>query len=206
MKRVFPKYFLILIIVFSLAGCSTQEKSKTEETEAPKFDYLALDVYEYDYPQEFTIGDNLSQAIWLYAHNIKTGGTEPSVSMSAWSDDFMLFYIGNSDFNNDYLYAAKRKNNAKLSRAQVEYIQYSLTGKYISFEKKLENGEYPLEKQEKIIRVGEIELLDVKEDGDIITVEVHIKTATGGFPATIKLQKDPYSCFDGYNIIGASVS
>lgn len=206
MKKIIFSYILILTLVFSMAGCASTKSDTPEDINTSSFDYLSLDVYEYDYPTEFVIGENLSQAIWLYAYNLKIGGNDPDRNTPGWIHDFMQMYIGNSSFNNDYLFSVKRSGNAALTKEQVEYIQYSLTGTYLSFDNMLEHDEYPFEQQEKIIKVQDVELLDSKIEGDTVIVEVNIKTATGGFPATIELQKDPFSCFDGYNILKVSIS
>ena len=219
MKKKLLSTLLAAVMVLSLMGCAkdkmdaalsdseteVSESAEAEDSSEPPFDYLAMDIYECKYPAEFTLEEDLSQAIWLYAYLQKIGGSAPGDTLG-WKQDFSQMYIENTLLHNDYIDSRKTRNNGIISKTEVEYVQFSLTGQYVSFDSFYPNDEYSLENQEKIIKIGDVEVVDVKDNGDTLTLDVNIKTAGDGFSATVELQKDPYSCFTGYNILSVSIS
>lgn len=184
---------------------ASSESSSTTEPEAP-FDYLAMDIYEYKYPEEFVLEDDLNAGIWTYVYMrylaLSIGDYDlDDYSSRNYKEDFKLMFIDNDCLGNDYIDNISIRGDGLLTQTQAEYIQYSLTGHYVSFDDVFNGSDYPLDSQSQIIRVRETQIVNMKEEGDKIIADVHLITGSeNGIDATVELKKNPYSCFNGYSI------
>ena len=127
-----------------------------------------------------------------------------------WKDSFINSYLQNSWFSFDYMNYVGENSDGFMSKEQVEYAQYSLTGTYIEFDDGVD-----LSQASSGFGIGEIDSYTVdKYDKEDDTVEITVKyskyeeiaaSETGdpdhAFDVKVVLKKDPYSCFDGYNVV-----
>ncbi len=203
------------LLSISLMGCgssssnSAGSKSASEASsvvEEPPFDYLAMDIYEHKYPDKFEMDDDLSQAIWSYVYMrylACDGNLYPLDDYTSinYKSDFELFFISNACMHNSYVDGINIRGDGMIDQTRAEYIQYSLTGKYVSFDDVMKDTVFHLSDQFQVIRIRDTEVLAQKEEGDKIVLDVHLETGSDdGINATVELTKNPYSCFSGYSI------
>ena len=216
MKNRLITTIVAALLSISLMGCAgnnsisaesgaSSEASSAYEEEAP-FDYLAMDIYEHKYPDQFEMDDDLNQAIWSYVYMRYLAYENNSDSLNDYTSInykkvFQLFFISNALMHNSYIAGISLRGDGIIDQTKAEYIQYSLTGKYVSFGDIMENTEFHLSDQFQVIRIRETEIVNQKEEGDKIVLDVHLVTGSDdGINATVELKKNPYSCFGGYSI------
>ena len=118
---------LVFAVMMLAAACTDSNKSDDSI-----FDYEKLDVDEYVYPSDFELGDDLRGAITELAccyHDFD----ETVIDGEDWKNIFLARFIQNSRYSFQYMDEQETKNNGFISQEQVEYIQYSLTGKKLDF-------------------------------------------------------------------------
>lgn len=109
----------------------TQESDSNKDTEKENeskqdIDNKALGVKSYNYPSEFSIGDNLKGAIEELAISY-ADFDQNLVKSEDWKKDFIRYFIQNTRFSFDYLDQVSEKNNNKIGINELNYMQYSLT-------------------------------------------------------------------------------
>ena len=162
---------LVFAVMMLAAACTDSNKSDDSI-----FDYEKLDVDEYVYPSDFELGDDLRGAITELAccyHDFD----ETVIDGEDWKNIFLARFIQNSRYSFQYMDEQETKNNGFISQEQVEYIQYSLTGKKLDFSDYME-----------IVLSADMQL---QSDGTNNKKKEKL---------TVYLIKNPYSCFDGYSI------
>ena len=184
---------------------------------ASSIDYKKLGVTKTEYGDTFQMGDNLKTVLRVICYPSYTDGkwdNSMTESDANWKKTFINSYLQNSWCGYDYLTNIMDNNNGIMSKEQVEYVQYSLTGKYIEFND-LENGEINIKNSSSGFGDGEIRSYNVDSynisDNTIkltlkYAVYYEISSIESGdadatFDVSVVLNKDPYSCFDGYNIV-----
>lgn len=194
---------------------SKNEADNQQETEAisekEDFDYEALGIEKATYPESFKLSVELQDTVILLATSVD-GNISEKVHEDWWQEYFISHYLKNSHYSFGYLSYLGEKNDNKLSKEQVEYLNYALTGEKISFDMK----------EDEFVDIsdcssfeGNWELLSHSEDEKEDEVVLHLKlkntvlvpTEDGdvGAEATlydydVTLKKNPYSCFDGYSV------
>ncbi len=116
---------LVFAVMMLVAACTDSNKSDNHI-----FDHESLDVDEYVYPSDFDLGDDLRGAITELAccyHDFD----ETVIDGEDWKNIFWLDLYKIPDIlSNIWMNETK---TMVLSHKQVEYIQYSLTGKKLDF-------------------------------------------------------------------------
>ncbi|WP_405374309.1 hypothetical protein [Pseudobutyrivibrio sp.] len=230
MKKKMVAVLLLSSMVF--AGCAKEEapevveptveatddskeeaKPEEEKEEEALFDYDALGIKPVEYGDEFEMGENLKAGLTNLIYPDYEDGKWDNSKLAdddSWKDSFLNSYIHNSWFAFDYLNQVGEESGGVMTKEQVEYAQYSLTGTYIEFD-----GEEDLTQASSGFGIGEIDSYTVdKYDKEDDTVEITVKyskyeeiaaSETGdpdhAFDVKVVLKKDPYSCFDGYNVV-----
>ena len=230
MKKKMVAVLLLSSMVF--AGCAKEEapevveptveatddskeeaKPEEEKEEEALFDYDALGIKPVEYGDEFEMGENLKAGLTNLIYPDYEDGKWDNSKLAdddSWKDSFLNSYIHNSWFAFDYLNQVGEESGGVMTKEQVEYAQYSLTGTYIEFD-----GEEDLSQASSGFGIGEIDSYTVdKYDKEDDTVEITVKyskyeeiaaSQSGdpdhAFDVKVVLKKDPYSCFDGYNVV-----
>ena len=230
MKKKMVAVLLLSSMVF--AGCAKEEapevveptveatddskeeaKPEEEKEEEALFDYDALGIKPVEYGDEFEMGENLKAGLTNLIYPDYEDGKWDNSKLAdddSWKDSFLNSYIHNSWFAFDYLNQVGEESGGVMTKEQVEYAQYSLTGTYIEFD-----GEEDLTQASSGFGIGEIDSYTVdKYDKEDDTVEITVKyskyeeiaaSESGdpdhAFDVKVVLKKDPYSCFDGYNVV-----
>ena len=171
-------------------------------------DYEALGIKEYEYPPEFSMGDNLETAITRLALSFDNFD-EDSVHSEWWEKSFISGFIQNSRLSFDYLEMTAEKNNGWIGVDELNYIQYSLTNVELDFSS---YADAPVNRHDSssgyssgLITGWDYEYTD---DGVIVTADFEVETSGSNAvweqELTVNLVKNPYSCFDGYSIVSLS--
>ena len=192
-------------------AATTDSSASNNDTASAEhvFDYDALGLKPVEYPKKFKLGDNLKNAIEIlcYKQPGETKWDTSSVDTKDWQECFVEWFFQNSfcgiDFSKLY------DKNYVMTKDQVEFAQYSLTGKYTEFTI-LANNQLQLGDASSGSVEGEIKDYTVdSEDGDTVTLttkytEITDKTSDNGvtnYDVKVTLKKNPYSVIDGYSII-----
>jgi hypothetical protein len=194
----------------------TEEELENNQVTLPEtpveeldFDFDALQIGEYEYPAEFELTDTMKEAIALLAGSYDNYSAE-MVYEDYWQEYFISHYLTNSHYTFTYLMFAAEMSDDKLTKEQVEYMNYALTGQKIDFDL-----DEPVDVSDASYFDGEQYLgkYTYEVSGDTVTVKADLYTSHTTFdgedvvvaddiiPIKVKLKKNPYSCFDGYSII-----
>lgn len=129
---------MIGYIVWDKNSSDKKRKNKTSQMTSKEYtlpeEFKELKISKYTYPKGFKMGKNLKNAIAQYmSYNEKYN--EKSLKSTEWSKDFSRSLVSASRENFDYIDKCleKRKNKA-LTKKEIEYINYSFTGKSMSLE------------------------------------------------------------------------
>ena len=203
---------LIITVVFSLLliGCKSEtyifsNRDREEQTNKHSyFDYDDLGVEKYNYDEEFSLNSNLESAIEVLAtygkYEVK------SIDNEDWKKWFVDSYIQSMFDGYDYKKRVLEEQAGYMTREQVEYVSYSLTGDYIEFDSIDDKG---INCNEALSSPSESFVMDdytYSIDGKKIVVKANCHQYKKGsasehtFLITTVLIKNPYSCFDGYSI------
>lgn len=231
MKKKMVAVLLLSSMVF--AGCAKEEeapevveptveatddskeeaKPEEEKEEEALFDYDALGIKPVEYGDEFEMGENLKAGLTNLIYPDYEDGKWDNSKLADdqnWKDSFINSYLQNSWFSFDYMNYVGENSDGFMSKEQVEYAQYSLTGTYIEFDDGVD-----LSQASSGFGIGEIDSYTVdKYDKEDDAVEITVKYSKyeeiaasepgdpdHAFDVKVVLKKDPYSCFDGYNVV-----
>ena len=170
----------------------------------PQFDYDSLGVTEYDYPEEFVLEDNTKALIELVA---KTGDYKTHYGdygpLSNYPDWYHSSIIRDFIRLDGDVYDYKRINRS-MTREQIEYIYYSITGRYLPFE----NVTEPIacSTSGTPMRVFVITDYEYELDGEDVLITANATCYHRNdryddyFIVYARLTPNKYSCFDGYSI------
>lgn len=178
--------------------------STTEES----IDYEILGIKKYEYPLEFSIGDNLKTAITQLALSYDDFDKD-SVSSGDWKEIFVARFIQNSRVSFDYLDMISDKNNGHIQADELNYIQFSLTNIELDFSSYVDGSINRMDSASPL-NYGWISeyVYEYTDNGVIVTADFEVGTdgtdATQKRCITVELVKNPYSCFDGYSIVAIS--
>lgn len=198
-------------------AAASQDAQQTEDAKEPSqpsaaenfnFDYEALGIEKYDYPQEFSMGDDLRTAVEQLALTYENF-SEDSVSSEGWPETFIARFIQNSMLSFSYLDAVSDKNEGEIGADELNYIQYSLTGVYLDVSSYTGGSVNRFDAASPLVH-GTISDWSYEYTDAGVTVAADLEIRSGGSDAaqarkiTVLLIQNPYSCFDGYSI--ASIS
>ena len=177
------------------------DAEKTVDKEAPW-------IQEYEYPSEFSMGDNLKTAVIQLALCYDNFDKD-SVCSEEWKEIFVSRFIQNTRSSFDYLDMVSGKNNGQISVDELNYIQYSLTGVELDFSSFASDG---LDRYDAAspLNYGSITGYDYEDTDQGVIVTADFEVGYDGTASaqereiTVELVKNPYSCFDGYSVVSIS--
>lgn len=177
------------------------DTEKTVDNKAPW-------IQEYEYPSEFSMGDNLKTAVIQLALCYDNFDKD-SVCSEEWKEIFVSRFIQNTRSSFDYLDMASGKNNGQISVDEMNYIQYSLTGIELDFSSFAGDG---LDRYDAAspLNYGSITGYDYEDTAQGVIVTADFEVGYDGTASaqereiTVELVKNPYSCFDGYSVVSIS--
>ena len=177
------------------------DAEKTVDKEAPW-------IQEYEYPSEFSMGDNLKTAVIQLALCYDNFDKD-SVCSEEWKEIFVSRFIQNTRSSFDYLDMVSGKNNGQISVDELNYIQYSLTGVELDFSSLAGDG---LDRYDAAspLNYGSITGYDYEDTDQGVIVTADFEVGYDGTASaqereiTVELVKNPYSCFDGYSVVSIS--
>lgn len=190
-----------LVYIFSSYKCNEYEKEYAE-----KFSQLAIE--KQDYPKRFTLNHNLQNLI----ENIvvlNNEYNETTVCDEELQKYFIDRYLKNTEISCDYILENYEKTG-KLTRQQVEYIQWSMTGKYVSFEN-IACDLVNIRETSSGWSYGELKNYSYELKDETVNINGIVTTKTVGYLGEqvyefdASLEENPYSCFDGYSIKSISI-
>ncbi|MCM1046618.1 MAG: hypothetical protein NC417_14025 [Candidatus Gastranaerophilales bacterium] len=161
-----------------------------------------------DEREAFFLGDNLKTAITQLALSYDAFDRN-SVESEYWREIFVSGFIQNTRLSFDYLDRIAEENQGEIDAAELNYIQYSLTGIEIDFSS-YEGGSVNRYDAASALNYGSISAYDYEDtdDGVIVTADLEVGydgTATvRKYKVTAELVRNPDSCFDGYNVVSVS--
>lgn len=207
------EYLAAMTVGILLVGCgkdynrdavSELEAGDTEQSEnTQQFDYQQLGVVEYLYPEEFVLEGDLLEAVQIIA--TERSFDENFIHEDGWKKDFLNLFIYSMYDGPEY----EKSINADgrfMTREEVEYIQYSLTGEYLSY-KDIPDEIDATDCSYSPMLSYIISDYDYEYDGEYIIVtaeaDMYSKGDAGTYKYNLKvtLKPDKYSCFNGYNIV-----
>lgn len=122
---------------------------------------------------------------------------------------FIKGYLQNSVFSFDYL--EKNCNvELNLTRQQIEYIQWSMTGNYVKFDS-IGTGTVNIGETSSGWSTGELKNYSYELKDETVNINGIVTTKTVGYLGEqvyefdASLEENPYSCFDGYSIKSISI-
>lgn len=170
-------------------------------------DYEALGISEYEYPSEFSMGDNLKAAIIELALRVGNCNQE-SVNSWWWKEMFVDCFIQNSRMSFDYLRKVSDRNDGWIAVDELNYMHASLMGVELDFSS---YGSVNSNDDASGMNGGWINEWDYEYtvDGVIVTADLEVATDGIGWTQqceiTANLVRNPYSCFDGYSVASLSL-
>ncbi len=168
-------------------------------------DYEALGIKEYEYPAEFSMGDNLKTAIAQLASGYMSFDSN-TARIGDWKQYFIANFIQNSRLTFDYLDLISNQNNGQVSIDQLNYIQYSLTNTELDLSSDINGSIIDRYEAASPVYSGSIVSYNYEDtdSGVLITADLEVvydgAESAQKYEITAELVRNPYSCFDGYSI------
>ena len=188
---------------------ASEENPEAHYDDAEKtVDEEALWIQEYEYPSEFSMGDNLETAVTQLALCYDNFDKDSAYS-EEWKEIFVSRFIQNTRSSFDYLDVVSGKNNGQISVDELNYIQYSLTGVELDFSSLAGDG---LDRYDAAspLNYGAITGYNYEYTDQGVIVTADFEVGYDGMATeqereiTVELVKNPYSCFDGYSVVSIS--
>ncbi len=203
-KKFVLEIICVLMVVLAACGKATNEEIIVER-ESVIIEEMR-DFVEVE-EKQFILGENLQGAITQLALRLDTFD-ESTIKEEWYPTVFLSGFCQNSQFTFDYLEELREENEGILSREQVEFIQYSLTGEQLDLTAYV--GEEGLDTYQAASGLGYGEIVsyevNVKDGMTKLTAkfEYHGSNLDGEYIRTynldVELVKNNESCFDGYSI------
>ncbi|MDE7251907.1 MAG: hypothetical protein K2O32_03060 [Acetatifactor sp.] len=213
LKRILGVLLSIVLMAAVPAGCGYGNVENADNVESADnaeklVDYESLGIKEYEYPSEFSMGDNLETAITQLALSYESFDQD-CVNSESWQRFFIGRYIQNSRLSFDYLDMLCDQNDGQISVEELNYIQYSLTYTELDFSSYVDG---PINRYDasSSLNYGWISEYDYEDTDDGVIVTANVEegydgtNATWKYEITVELIKNPYSCFDGYSVLTVS--
>ncbi len=162
-------------------------------------------IQQYEYPPEFSLGDDLRTAITQLALAYNQFDKD-SIDNKGWKEIFVARFIQNSRASFEYLNMLSEKDEGRISLDELYYIHYSLTGVELDFSS-YSDGFVNRYDDASSFNNGVISGWDFEDVGDgvVVTADFLVEYDGGSTvqkrKLTVNLAKNPYSCFDGYSIV-----
>ena len=158
---------------------------------------------------EFVLGENLAGAITELA--LKYDAFDSAVTKEeSYPNNFISSFCQNSRFTFDYLEEVIKENDGMLSRDQIEYIQYGLTGENVDFTEYVDEEGVDAYQSTSGLGFGEIVSYEAEVSGSKVNLvaeywfrsnhDIEAEHPTKVYELTVVLEKNKESCFDGYSI------
>lgn len=207
-RMLFIANIMVLIFILSIVLLSIgtirymASYNNCEAIYNNKFNNLKIEKKQYG--KTFELNDNLKSLI----ENIVVLHDEYDENSdidNSFQERFVSCYLKNGIFGFDYLYNAY-KNDGNLSRQQIEYIYWSMTAKYVTFDS-ISSETIDINDTSIGSSYGELVDYSFTTSADGISLNGMVEIHTAGYIGTRKyafiacLKENPYSCFDGYSIV-----
>lgn len=134
---------------------------------------------------------------------------QDSVRSENWKENFIARFIQNSRLSFDYLDMISDQNNGQISTDELNYIQYSLTNTELDFSSYVD-GFINRNDSASPLNYGWISEYDYEYINSRVIITADFEAGYDGTDSmqereiTVKLVKNPYSCFDGYSVVAIS--
>ncbi len=168
-------------------------------------DFKGLGVTEYEYPEEFVLEDDIKWAIEQVAK--QDYYCQDITNTEVWKNYFLNSFIVRCNFRSyKYLSDYEDENGWLMSKDQVEYVQYSLSGKYVSFDD-MEDTVECYGTWSTPMKSFNIDDYEYEFDGDDVlitadaTYRLRGKSYDKYYIIHARLTPNIYSCFNGYSIV-----
>ena len=199
---------LLLTMIICPCGCSS---TAHDTIHVSNEEMSANEDKGYEYPDEFELtgaikGAIEQLAIW-YGNDFEA---EEAVKEDSWQDFVIATYVQGNWDGYDYLKNIEYQQDGLVTKEQLEYIQYSLTGIKVDFEAVGENDTINCLENIGSSYYGRINEYTSQCNGDNVSICAEFETSSSNgsnlrtYNLTVMLQKNPESCFDGYSIISLS--
>ena len=184
--------------------------SRSQSLESPVSDDEG-EIQEYQYPDKFSMGDDLRDAIESVVYADSEYQPEDTES---YKTSFIRTYCQNTRYTNSYLEKIRQMQDGIMTADDVSYMQYSMTGKEMDFTDIVPaegidiNRTVSYTESDGVMDSYEV----ISETDDEITITADITRTFDGstveqeLKAEVVLVKNAYSCFDGYSIKTVSSS
>jgi len=182
----------------------SENKTENKKPSAQESDYEALGIKAYEYPLEFSLGDDLKSAVIQLAL-LYEDFDQTVVLEKDWKDTFIAAFIQNSRFSFTYLDQIAQQHDGQIGIRELNYIQKSLTNIDVDFSSDVKDSVNRYD-DASAMTYGNIVGYQYKEADDRVSVIADLEVGADGTDAvtnrevTVTLIKNPYSCFDGYSI------
>ena len=204
---------VVFLALFTVVGC--KGTSKKQSSAFVNDEYKELGIKKYRYGKKFKMGKNLREGISQYM-SYNDDYNDESMNDKLWEVDFVRSLISSARGDFDYIDSlVKTRENDFISKEEAEYIHYSFTGKSIHLKsEEVENGMHGFS----VYKCSDIGVVPVEritsyrvisEKDDLVNLvakyNCYGENSEGNKPYKkgeyrICLEKNPYSCFDGYSI------
>ena len=199
----------LLVCIISILGCAACGKNvkqteiqinatEKEQTYPTVVDDLGIKKYQYG--QDFSVDKNLQilieNMLVYYSH------FDSNEYMNAHSEEEFIHNIcQNSWCCFDYLYDSLDRSNGLISKQEIEYIQYSFSGKYVDFQSLSDDDYVDINDCSSGFVYAELQSYEYEADDNRIYLNAKFDLSDGSQrTADIILIKNEYSCFDGYSV------
>ena len=203
-KGKFMQGLFILAMIIGLCGCNNTAKDTVSEQNEKKSEKEEIG---YEYTDEFELKGSIKGAIeQLAIWYGKDFEAEEAVKEGSWKDFVIGTYVQGNWDGYDYIKNIEYQQEGVVTKEQLEYIQYSLTGIKVDFESVGENDTINCLENIGSSYYGRINEYTAQSNGDKVNIcaEFEMGPSNGSnlrtYNLTVMLQKNPDSCFDGYSI------
>ena len=217
MNNKYRKATIIVGLFFVLVGlcfCIRIKKQRIKpvcKKQIPS-EYKELGIKEYIYPKKFKMGKNLKNAISQYME-YNDEYYEDMVNKEDWLLCFDRSLVSSARKRFDYIDSVlKNRKDNTLSQKEMGYLNYSFTGRSVPVPD--DTGEYRAYQHSDYgfvcvhsERIMNYEVRSEKKDRVHLIAKYNYYSAHSNLTKPFKtgeydivLQKNPYSCYDGYSI------
>lgn len=195
-------------VIFSFAACGKESAENDSLGDGNKGE-VNQELISDNQETKFELGENLAGAITEMALRYDEFDMT-AMENENYPEIFISAYCQNSRFTFDYLADLMEKGDGILSKEQVEYIQYSLTGEQIDFTGYVDENGIDIYESTSGLGLGQIvsyeNIVNEKEVNLVVTFEfrnihdIESERPTKVYELTVVLEENEDSCFDGYSI------
>lgn len=202
---------IMLLMVLTISACSFSKESLNNSLSEQDTDKTLThdDSNEEDNSEnttdnlidKFELNEDLEGAICQLACAYDSFDSNTPVNDATWKNTFVTSFIQNSRYSFAYLDNLRENESGIISSDNLEYIQESLTGKFISFDDSVDTND-----SSSLLLYGEITNYSYELNGNKVRLTADFSIHYDGtenvyeYDLTAVLVPNSNSCFDGYSI------